>query len=133
MELTKEQYEKAKKKFEEDIKNVDQNDVDYASKKGSQKVDEFGNNPPSALAKMWNDIKLMIGLIKDYTVGNYKEVPWDTIAAITGAIVYFISPIDLIPDFLPFIGYIDDALIITLALEFSSNDLAKYKKWKDAN
>lgn len=133
MELTKEQQEKARKKFEEDIKNVDQSDVDYAYKKGSSKIDEFGDNPPSALSKIWNDIKLMMGLIKDYTIGDYKDVPWDTIAAIAGAIVYFISPIDIIPDFLPVVGYLDDAVVIKLALDFANSDLQQYKKWKYKN
>ncbi len=130
MGMTKEQEEKARKQFEENIKNVDENDVEYASKKGQSKINEFGNNPPNALIKLWEDIKLMVGLVTDYLKGDYKEVPWNVIASISGAVVYFVSPIDVIPDFIPGFGYLDDALVIKLALGFAKSDLEKYKQWK---
>jgi len=132
MEISKEQEQKAKQKFEKDIKNVDMDDVAYASKKGEKKVHEMESNIPNALVQMWNDIKLMISLLTDYINGSYKETPWGTIAAVAGAIVYFVSPIDIVPDFIPVVGYIDDAVVIKLALDFSRSDLEDYKKWKNA-
>jgi len=132
MGISIEQQNKARNKFEEDIKNVDMDDVAYASKKGEKKIYEMENNIPNSLVQMWNDIKLMISLLTDYINGNYKETPWGTIAAVAGAIVYFVSPIDVIPDFIPVVGYLDDALVIKLALDFSSSDLQDYKKWKNA-
>jgi len=132
MGISKEQEQKAKDQFYEDIKDVDESDVEYASKKGNKKVNQFGDNPPGALAKLWNDIKLMISLITDYAKGNYKEVPWKIMAAITGAVVYFVSPIDVIPDFIPVVGYLDDALVIKLALDLAGDDLAEYARWKNA-
>ncbi|MCR9866244.1 YkvA family protein, partial [Vibrio parahaemolyticus] len=119
-----------RKQFYEDIKDVDDADVEYASKKGNKKLDQLDNNPPGALSKLWNDIKLMVNLITDYVKGDYTEVPWRVIAAITGAIVYFASPIDVIPDFIPVVGYLDDALVIKLALDLASEDLIEYKRWK---
>ena len=131
MEINKEQEALAKKKFEEDIKNVDSDDVNYASKKGKTKIDELDKNPPSVLMKVWNDLKLMINLIIDYVKGDYTNVPWNTIAAITGAIIYFVSPIDVIPDFIPVVGYVDDLTVIKFTLDLVSEDLIKYKQWKN--
>ena len=131
MQLTKEQEDQAKKRFEENIKNVDNDDIEYAVKKGLQKIQEFKDNPPAAIIQLWNDIKLMISLLNDYIKGNYKDVPWKTISAITAALLYFLSPIDLIPDFIPVIGYLDDILVLRLALTFSESDLEKYKVWKN--
>lgn len=130
MDISREQEDKARKQFYDDIKDVDDADVEYASKKGNKKLDQLDSNPPGALAKLWNDIKLMVNLITDYVKGDYTEVPWRVIAAITGAIVYFASPIDVIPDFIPVVGYLDDALVIKLALDLASEDLIEYKKWR---
>lgn len=74
----------------------------------------------------------MIGLITDYAKGNYRDVPWNVLAAVTGAVIYFVSPIDAIPDVIPVVGYIDDALVVKLALEISRPDLEAYAKWKNA-
>lgn len=132
MEMTKEQEEQARKQFEENIKNVDESDVEYASKKGQSKINKIGDNPPNALLKLWEDVKLMVGLITDYLRGSYKEVPWNVIASIAAAIVYFVSPVDIIPDFIPALGYADDAAVLRLALSFAGPDLEKYKQWKDS-
>ena len=131
MALSKEQEQKAEVQFHENINDVDENDIEYASKKGNKKIEEFGDNPPGSLAQVWGDLKLMIGLITDYTKGNYKSVPWKIMAAITAAVVYFVSPIDIVPDFIPFLGYFDDALVIKFALDLARNDLATYARWKD--
>ena len=132
MSISKQQIEKATAQFIEGIKNVDESDIEYAWKKGKKAIDKYGNNPPGALAKIWRDIKLMIGLITDYAQGNYKDVSWKVMAAVTGAVVYFVSPIDVIPDFLPIMCYLDDALVIKLALDMSGDDLSAYERWKKA-
>jgi uncharacterized membrane protein YkvA (DUF1232 family) len=130
MQMTKEQEEQARKQFEDSIDDVDNDDVEYASKKGMSQLKKFGNKPPEVLIKLWDDIKLMVSLVTDYAQGNYTEVPWRSIAAFAGAIIYFVSPIDVIPDFIPVIGFLDDALVIQLALDFAGKDLETYKKWK---
>ena len=49
------------------------------------------------------------------------------------ALVYIVSPLDLIPDYIIGLGQIDDAAILGLALYFLEKDLMKYKEWKDRN
>lgn len=44
-------------------------------------------------------------------------VPTSTKAMLAGALLYFLSPIDLIPDFIAGIGYLDDAAVVTSALK----------------
>ncbi len=72
---------------------------------------------------------LMFSLVKDWAKGDYREVPLGSIIAIVVGILYFLSPIDLIPDFLPG-GYIDDALVLGLVFKQTGYDLEKYKSWK---
>jgi len=74
--------------------------------------------------------KAMFGMIKDYRKGAYTQVPWFTIAASTVALLYILNPLDIIPDFIPGLGYIDDLTVFTLALKFVQSDIHKYLEWK---
>ncbi len=82
------------------------------------------------LAKYCNDLCEIFELLRDRVAGVYKETPWTTIAALTGALLYVLSPIDLILDFIPFIGFLDDAVVIGLAITLAQPDLEKYRAWK---
>ena len=74
--------------------------------------------------------KLMVNMLKDYKVGIYKDVPWFTIASVVFALLYVLNPLDIIPDFIPGFGYVDDACVLALALRFIESDLHKYLDWK---
>ena len=84
-------------------------------------------------SRLIGNFKLLYSLIKDYWKGEYRDVsPW-SILVFFAAIIYVISPIDIIPDFLPLVGQIDDALILILCMYFLEKDLHKYKEWKIKN
>ena len=85
------------------------------------------------LARLFQDLKLLIPLIKDYWKGTYRDVSLKSIVIFVVALVYIISPIDLIPDYIIGLGQIDDAVILGLSLYFLEKDLQKYKEWKDRN
>jgi len=81
-------------------------------------------------SRLIGNFKLLYSLIKDYWKGEYREVsPWSILVFFAG-IIYVISPIDIIPDFLPLVGQIDDALILILCMYFLEKDLHKYKNGK---
>ncbi|WP_420482130.1 YkvA family protein [Brachyspira intermedia] len=82
------------------------------------------------LSKFLDQIQLMVNMIGDYINGNYKDIPWKTIASIAGALIYIILPIDAIPDVMPLVGLLDDAFIIGLCIKCFSTDLEQYKIWK---
>ncbi len=84
------------------------------------------------LGRFIKDVKLMISLVKDYWNGSYKEIPWWAIAAIVAALVYVLSPIDLIPDVIPVIGLVDDAAVVGACLLMVEQQLAEYETWKNA-
>ena len=86
----------------------------------------------NVLAKYCNDLCEIFELLRDRVAGVYREIPWTTIAALTGALIYVLSPIDLILDFIPGIGFLDDAIVIGLAIRLALPDLEKYRAWKTA-
>ena len=120
-----------KKHFEKSVEKIDKTDVEYALKKGTKKFEEHNEDPPKPLSPIWDKILLMLNFLSDVFSGRYKEVPWKTIAAISGAILYFANPMDLVPDFIPGLGFLDDASVIGFALKLVDEDLKKYQVWKE--
>ena len=84
------------------------------------------------LAEYWDEVKLAISMIKDFITGKYTNVPWRTVAMLIGVIAYVLTPLDLIPDPIPFIGWTDDCMALAGVLAFVKMDLEEYKAWKDS-
>ncbi|OLF36203.1 YkvA family protein [Psychrobacter sp. Cmf 22.2] len=82
------------------------------------------------LERYAKDLMLLMSLVKDYYQGNYRNIPYKTISAAVVGLLYVLNPIDIIPDFIPFIGQVDDALVIGFCLRLMEKDLNKYKAWK---
>lgn len=87
-------------------------------------------NNKGPMSEVFHDLKLLLLLVRDYITGKYRVIPFGSIVAVVAAILYFLSPIDFIPDFLLGIGLIDDVFVIGLVLKQFHNDLQKYEKWK---
>ena len=82
------------------------------------------------LAKYKEYISLFISMVKDMRKGVYKEIPKYSIAAITCTLIYIFIPLDIIPDFIPVIGLLDDSSMVALCIDFVSKDVEKYVSWK---
>ena len=80
-----------------------------------------------------NQIILLFQLLKDYKNKRYKQTPWLSIAAIVFVLLYILNPLDLIPDFIPFVGYIDDASVIAVTYKMINSDIENYQIWKKEN
>ena len=75
-----------------------------------EKIEKIASN--ETLHKYLSDIKLYFQMLGDVFTGKYKKVPVGTIAAIVGTLLYVLSPIDFIPDFIPVVGYLDDVAML---------------------
>jgi len=84
----------------------------------------------SLWSRLINDFKLLFSLIKDYWKGVYRDVSIGSILLFSSAIIYILSPIDIIPDFILGFGQIDDTAVLLLCLYLLEKDLYKYKEWK---
>jgi uncharacterized membrane protein YkvA (DUF1232 family) len=68
--------------------------------------------------------------VRAWFAKEYREVPWQTIAIALGAIIYFVNPFDAIPDFIPGIGYLDDALVIGVTVKSIKTALDAFRIWE---
>ena len=103
------------------------------AKKTAAREQEFSRKlakTPNWFEKKVLIIRLMFSALKDWANGSYKKIPFATIAMIVFAIVYFLNPMDVIPDPIPFVGYVDDASVIMLAFSAAEFDLKEYARWK---
>ncbi|UBM60409.1 DUF1232 domain-containing protein [Marinilongibacter aquaticus] len=74
---------------------------------------------------------LIIGqLLKAYAKGEYRDVEMKNLIIMVASLVYFLSPIDLIPDLLPVFGYADDIALLTYVLRSVSEEVEKFELWQ---
>lgn len=95
-----------------------------------QQAIEKANDKKGTLGEAWDKLQLLIDLVKAYTKGEYRNVSKKNILAFTGAILYFISPLDLVPDYIVGLGIIDDAAVIGFTFKKILGELDEFKKWK---
>ncbi|MEA2043232.1 MAG: YkvA family protein [Bacteroidota bacterium] len=120
--------EQAENKITHNADEITKADITTIIKKEDAIQNKFIKN--DSLKSFVSDFKLLFSMLKDNYLGKYKSVPWWTITAVAGSLLYVLNPIDIIPDFIPGVGYIDDAVIMGSCIKMISADLEKYKVWK---
>ncbi|RFN58607.1 YkvA family protein [Marixanthomonas ophiurae] len=123
-EIDKDYVEEEVNKIEEDDVEVVLNNEENIDKKFS------GNNTLSKYVELG---RIMISMLKDVKNGNYKNIPWFTIATIVMALLYVLNPMDIVPDFIPGLGYIDDVAVLTMGVGWIESDLHRYLDWRMEN
>ena len=123
---------KEKKKVDKDfikegIETVNETDFETVFDKKDQLFEKI-NRPD--WQKYKQKVILMFQFLKDVKQKNYPETPWKTLAAMIFAVLYIINPLDLVPDFIPFVGYLDDLTIFGFILKLINTDLESYEEWK---
>jgi uncharacterized membrane protein YkvA (DUF1232 family) len=105
------EYAKDKKKTEKLLKDA----IKKAKKSGP-------------LEEIWDKLQLLFGVVRDWIKGDYTKIPIGSIVMIVIALLYFVSPIDIVPDFLPG-GLVDDALVLGFVFKQINSDLESYREW----
>lgn len=89
------------------------------------------NNKKGFVKETWDDLHILFAMLKAYVKGEYKYIPYSSLALIVGAILYFVMPIDSIPDILAVVGLTDDAALIAITMKKIKGDLDRFVKWRD--
>lgn len=85
------------------------------------------NSGKKKIKSIKNELTLLISMLKSWAIGDYKEVPWTTLALCTGALIYFVNPLDAVPDLVPGFGLLDDATVIGFVVASIQKDIHNFK------
>ncbi len=77
-------------------------------------------------------LQTMLRLIRAYYRGQYRAIPVTTLLIIVAALIYLVNPLDLIPDWIPTLGLIDDAFVIALVARKTREALDAFIEWESA-
>lgn len=99
-------------------------------RQGRQIEDKLRGVP--ALHRVWQQVLLCLELVRDYSAGEYRQIAGWAITAIAAGLLYLIDPVELIPDVIPVVGYLDDVAVMLLVLALVRNELQKYRDWRSA-
>lgn len=97
--------------------------------KASRKLEPLASLP--IIGGTVADIQDIISMLDDYYHGRYKKLPVSVILGSVAIVAYLLSPFDIVPDSIPFLGFIDDAFIINIVLELCvDKELERYRNWR---
>jgi|ERR1700674_11544 len=77
----------------------------------------------------WESLQILLRLLRAQLPGKFCA-PADSILMAVGAVIYFVSPFDLIPDSIPVLGLIDDAAVITCVARANLTLISNFRKWE---
>ena len=83
-----------------------------------------------ALARIGRAFRVFGPMTLDVLRGRYRPIPWAAFGWMALALVYLVSPLDLIPDFLMILGLVDDLFIVGWLLTRGDRAMSDYRRWK---
>jgi uncharacterized membrane protein YkvA (DUF1232 family) len=85
-----------------------------------------------AVRAVKDDLLALARLVRAWANGDYRQVSRKTILAVIGAVLYFVSPIDAIPDFIPVAGLADDVAVVAAVVRAVRGALDRFRQWETA-
>lgn len=123
----------------------------HAYKKASNKAETYLNDPEKLqglleqastkaahhksgpLEALWEDLTTLLRMLQAYGARKYTTIPVSTLLMLVTTVGYFVMPIDLIPDFIFAVGFLDDATLIGLTIRSVRTELEKFRAWEQTN
>jgi uncharacterized membrane protein YkvA (DUF1232 family) len=112
--------------FRTGMRNIRGNDILRVVRR-SKSLRRLINGP---VAEMGEEATQLLAMVKDYASGTYRDMPRSTVLAISFALLYILNPFDLMPDFIPGIGYLDDMSMVALVIGSVRRDVENYARWR---
>lgn len=114
-------YEKKAQEVLSDLKKT-ADLIEQASEKARAKA--------GTLRAVWRDLQDLFRLLRAWANRSYTLVPWRAVVVALAGVLYFVNPMDIAPDFVPFVGYIDDATVIAFVVRSIQKELERFRAWE---
>lgn len=118
--LEQELYERAARVSPSEARHVE-----HAAAEKFTKLLNSANHGSSLIRKLLTNVKTLLLMLRD----KKFTMEWQSKAIIVAALGYFITPTDLFPDFIPFVGYLDDAFILSLVFNVLSEEISRFERY----
>ncbi|GAA4378292.1 hypothetical protein GCM10023186_14630 [Hymenobacter koreensis] len=99
--------------------------VNDAYQKASEK-----NDLGTIANEAWQSMQTLFRLVKAAASGEYTGIPTPTILGAIAVLIYFLSPIDLVPDFIPVVGLLDDVALMAWFMSTLKTELDHFHEWE---
>lgn len=95
--------------------------------------DAVANKVESSKSRIYeslDDFYTLLRLLGAYATGEYREVSVKTMVAVVAVLIYFLNPMDLIPDFIATFGYLDDLSLLAYVIKNFKEEIDKFIVWE---
>ena len=93
-------------------------------------INKSGGLSGANISAFRDQLSIVTRLLKAYASGEYRQLPWKTLIRIIAVLIYFVSPIDILPDFLPIVGLTDDIALMLWLFSGIKDDIEKFRQWE---
>jgi len=88
------------------------------------------NSKDNKFKQLFDVALTLVRMVRDYVKGDYREIQTSTIISGIAVLLYVISPLDLVPDFVPVLGFLDDLAIISWFMGKFKVEISHYRTWE---
>ena len=84
------------------------------------------------LGQLREDVRLLQALCLAWWRGEYRAISPKALVTVVAGLLYFVSPLDAIPDWLVGVGFLDDIAVLGWVLKTVADELNRFKAWRDS-
>ncbi|MBG8553934.1 DUF1232 domain-containing protein [Hymenobacter sp. BT594] len=88
---------------------------------------DSGNNK---FRQLFDVARTVVRLVRNYVSGDYRQIDTGTIVSALGVLLYTLSPVDLVPDFIPVVGFLDDLALLSWFVEKFQGEITRFREWE---
>lgn len=95
-----------------------------------QAVDDKIDKSKEKISDGLGDLYTLLRLLTAYATGEYREIALRSMVAVVAALIYFVNPMDVIPDFVATFGFLDDLTVLAFVIRTFKDEIDKFIAWE---